>query len=109
VRPGTFVGLLVCPLFGLGYTLDDIRRDIVKCFLVSLSIVLLMWGICCWIHPLVLMGTFPTVLIPVGILAWFVINSLWRDFSMGQILMVECFVLSTISIVAIIIFMLLAG
>ena len=101
--------MLACPLFGLGYTFEDIRWDIAKCFLVSLSIVLPVWGICLLIHPMLLVFAFPTGLIPVGILAWFVINSSWDDFSMGQILMVECFVLSTISVVAVIIFTLFAG
>jgi len=69
---GTFIGLFLCSLLGLGFGFGDLKRDCAKCVLLSLSVTTVGCG-------LFSIAPIPQVLLPVPIL-WFILaRLLWID------------------------------
>jgi hypothetical protein len=75
---GTFIGLYICSLLGLGFGFGDLKRDIARCLCLSLTVVLIGVG-------LYSIALTPRVLIVLPVL-WFIgIKLAWIDLEKPEI------------------------
>ena len=99
---GTFAGLALCRVLGFNAAFGDVRRDLVKCFVLGSVIT----SFTCW---LILQDFVIVALISVVVSAGFLVRLLWASLGMPEVIAITLFSLIGLWLAAVAILLVVGG